>query len=444
MICANCGAENPDGSEFCSLCFRPTTQCHGNDTPAVIPVVESSADDVSITILPIEGYEIPRTRFILENTATNGVMAGLSVACLICMRIAAEILVRTFTVHSASFSSRSGMVFSTTLGAQWILLWFFVVLIIVGTAACLSGFRAQKNGAMLGGILAAGICAVDGILSLLRFGSFYRIVDTLGSTFIVLLGYFAAGTSVLVLMGILSGYLGERLANGWRWGDKWTFEKLTTVAVLAMSVFLLSIGITGTLAGSSVSGPSLETAYAAMRELDAWRADICYAVEGAKSEPKETWVYDGVEESEHRDYKAHGYIFDAGNAAGFDVLRELEGTFEGEDAICYMLEAHNVDNYENVWFIALALETDVKLTGPGANRFEAIIWISPSSNNVLGMAFQLRDSSKELSGYEGPGSGGQLVLSFSELGPGEAKIIADSIADSEIDSIIEGVIEEWR
>jgi hypothetical protein len=58
MFCNNCGAHNPDGSNFCSSCGRPLVERAGSDTTITFAVADNEADleeEVHISAEELEG-----------------------------------------------------------------------------------------------------------------------------------------------------------------------------------------------------------------------------------------------------------------------------------------------------------------------------------------------------------------------------------------------------
>lgn len=58
MYCNNCGAHNPEGSNFCSSCGRPLAERAGSDTTITFAVADNEADleeEVHISAEELEG-----------------------------------------------------------------------------------------------------------------------------------------------------------------------------------------------------------------------------------------------------------------------------------------------------------------------------------------------------------------------------------------------------
>ena len=58
MYCNNCGAHNPEGSNFCSSCGRPLIDREGSDTTITFAVADNEADleeEVHISAEDLEG-----------------------------------------------------------------------------------------------------------------------------------------------------------------------------------------------------------------------------------------------------------------------------------------------------------------------------------------------------------------------------------------------------
>lgn len=450
MICSNCGAENPDGSKFCSLCLKlasePGAACPDEDAPTVTPGLMSPvyvAEEASPrTGEP--GAVLARLMVIdTSNLAIYGLTAAFSVACLVYVRLVAEMLARMFVVESASFNTATGAIFSETFLIPGVLLGLTAVLGANAVAACLLGFRAQQSGAMLGGIMAAGVCVADGILSLFGFGSLYRIVKVLDSSLGLSLVCFAASTSVLVVVGALSGFEGEKLARSWPW-KQWTFDRIIIVAFLATAVLLTPVGVVGALTGD-LAGPAagLTKAYEAMREEAGWQADISYILEDGEEETLGKLVHEKGEgytlrasdsvagisasldftEDGSLDLPQFGHLqrtipsFTGVVLFGENMATELEArrgkscTFEDEEALCYMVKG-SASEYEIILLLGVQIPGSPLLSASPVGSFEAIIWTSPFSDTVLGIAFLMRDQGSPLV----PGSGGQLILLFSGSG----------------------------
>ena len=449
MTCSNCGAENPDGSKFCSLCLKlmrePCATRPDKGTPTVTPGLVSPVDaaEEASPWTGEPGAVISRLMAIdTSGLAIYGLTAAFSVACLVYIRFVVEMLVRLFVVESVSFNAATGAIFSEKFRIPGVLLGLTVVLGI-SAAACLLGFWARQGGAMLGGIMAAGVCVADGILLLFHYGSLYRVVEVLDGSPGLFLVCFAASTSFLVLVGALSGIVGEELARSRRL-KQWTFDKLVIVAFLATAVLLTLVGVVGALTGES-AGPAagLMKAYKAMREEAGWQADISYILEDGEEGKLGALVHEKGEGYELRatgsvagisasldftedgtlDLPQYGYkqmklppmtgvvLFSENNAAELKALVGKPCTFEDEEALSYRVTG-STSEYELILLLGVQVPGSPLLSASPTGSFEAIIWTSPHSDTVLGLAFLLRDRGSLLE----PGSGGQLIMLFSGSG----------------------------